>query len=125
MGISLESGAATPQAELALGSMQIRHLLRDRIEPERILIRPIELVAFASDASFYRLMPRAVVQPETSEEVKHLFRFSHEYGIPLVFRAGGTSLSGQSITDGILVDIGRYWRHVRVEENGRTVRVQP
>ena len=125
MGISLESGVTAPQTELALDSMQIRHLLRDRIEPERILIRPIELVAFASDASFYRLMPRAVVQPKTVEEIKHLFRFSHEYGIPLVFRAGGTSLSGQSITDGILVDIGRYWRHVRVEENGKTIRVQP
>ena len=125
MGISLESGVAAPRTELTLDSMQIRHLLRDRIEPERILIRPIELVAFASDASFYRLMPRAVVQPKTVEEIKHLFRFSHEYGIPLVFRAGGTSLSGQSITDGILVDIGRYWRHVRVEENGKTIRVQP
>ena len=125
MRILLESGFAAPQEDLALDSMQIRHLLRDRIEPERILIRPIELVAFASDASFYRLMPRAVVQPTTVEEIKHLFRFSHEYGIPLVFRAGGTSLSGQSITDGILVDIGRYWRHVRVEENGKTIRVQP
>ena len=105
--------------------MQIRHLLREQIDPERILVRPIELVAFASDASFYRLMPRAVVQPTTVEEIKHLFRLSHEYGIPLVFRAGGTSLSGQSITDGILVDIGRHWRHVRVEQSGKTIRVQP
>ena len=108
-----------------LDSMQIRHLLGDLIDPERILIRPIELVAFASDASFYRLIPRAVVQPKTSEEIKHLFRFSHEYSIPLVFRAAGTSLSGQAITDGILVDIGRYWRQARVEENGKAIRVQP
>jgi D-lactate dehydrogenase len=103
----------------------IRRLLKELIDPERILIRPIERIAFASDASFYRLIPRAVIQPTTAEEIKHLFRFSHQHAIPLVFRAGGTSLSGQAITDGILVDIGRYWRAVRVEQNGRAIRVQP
>jgi D-lactate dehydrogenase len=103
----------------------IRRLLQELIDPERILIRPIERIAFASDASFYRLIPRAVIQPTTAEEIKHLFRFSHQHEIPLVFRAGGTSLSGQAITDGILVDVGRYWRAVRVEQNGRAIRVQP
>jgi len=125
MATSLESEIAAVRQEATLESMQIRHALRESIDPERILIRPIDLVAFASDASFYRLMPRAVVQPKRAEEIKHLFRFSHEFSIPLVFRAGGTSLSGQAITDGILVDIGRYWRHARVEENGKTIRVQP
>ena len=99
--------------------------LKERIDPTRILIREIERVAFASDASFYRLIPRAVVQPLSTDEVRELFSFSHERGVPLVFRAGGTSLSGQSITDGVLVDIGRHWRAVRVEENGKAIRVQP
>jgi len=120
-----QSESAVVCADNALDSSLIRNLLRDRIGPERILVRPIELAAFASDASFYRLTPRAVIQPKNAEEIKHLFRFSHEVALPLVFRAGGTSLSGQSITDGMLIDIGRYWRHVRVEENGRTIRVQP
>ncbi|MFC5862441.1 FAD-binding and (Fe-S)-binding domain-containing protein [Acidicapsa dinghuensis] len=104
---------------------QIREHLSDRIDPTRILIRHIDRIAFASDASFYRLIPRAVVQPQATEEIKHLFRFSHQHQIPLCFRAGGTSLSGQAITDGILVDIGRYWRSIRVEENGKTIRLQP
>ena len=95
------------------------------IDPARILTRPIERVAFASDASFYRLIPEAVVQPKTTGEIKSLFRFSHQHHIPLCFRAGGTSLSGQAITDGILVDVGRYWRLVRVEDNGKAIRVQP
>src|SRR5580692_9562676 len=107
--ITMQPGGHEPD------SIQIRHLLRELIDPERILIRPIERIAFASDASFYRLIPRAVIQTQTAEEIKHLFRFSHQHRIPLVFRAGGTSLSGQAITDGILVDIGRYWRNVRVE----------
>jgi D-lactate dehydrogenase len=125
MAASLEPVFSAQTAEPAVDSIQIRQLLSEQIDPERILIRPIELIAFASDASFYRLIPRAVIQPQTTEEIKRLFHFSHEYGIPLVFRAGGTSLSGQAITDGILVDIGRYWRSVRVEQNGKTIRVQP
>ena len=45
--------------------------------------------------------------------------------VPMTFRAAGTSLSGQAVTDGILVEVARHWRDVRVEEGGRKVRVQP
>ena len=112
-------------SEIAVTPEKIHELLGTEIDPARILIREIERIAFASDASFYRLIPRAVVQPVDRREVAALFRFSHRHGVPLVFRAGGTSLSGQSITDGILVDVGRYLRRVRVEENGRSIRVEP
>jgi D-lactate dehydrogenase len=95
------------------------------IDPSRVLMRMIDRIAFASDASLYRLIPRAVVQPMNTEEVSKLFAFSREKGIPLTFRAGGTSLSGQAITDGILVDVGRYWRMGSVEDSGRLMRVQP
>lgn len=108
-----------------LSPEEILALLKEGIDSTRILIREIDRIAFASDASFYRLIPRAVVQPSDAEEVRHLFRFSHDHSVPLVFRAGGTSLSGQSITDGVLVDVGRYWRSSRVEENGKRIRVQP
>jgi len=93
--------------------------LQSFIDPARILTRMIDRIAFASDASLYRLIPRAVVQPIDTEEVRRLFRFSREYEIPLTFRAGGTSLSGQSITDGLLVDVGRYWRSANAEDEGR------
>ena len=43
----------------------------------------------------------------------------------MTFRAAGTSLSGQAVTDGILVEVSRHWREMRVEEGGRKVRVQP
>jgi D-lactate dehydrogenase len=65
------------------------------------------------------------VQPISTEEVRRLFRFSREEKIPLTFRSGGTSLSGQAITDGLLVDVGRFWRSVNVEDEGRLLRVQP
>ena len=100
-------------------------LLARIVERERVLTRPIDRIAYASDASFYRLTPQAVVQPLSVEEIQALFRFSHEHRIPLTFRAAGTSLSGQAITDGILVEVARYWRQVTVEGGGNTVRVQP
>jgi D-lactate dehydrogenase len=92
---------------------------------ERIRTRLIDRVSFASDAGFYYLLPKAIVQPVSEAEVAGLFRFSREQKVPIVFRTGGTSLSGQAITDGILVDLSRYWNKVEVEEEGRAVRVQP
>ena len=63
-------------------------LLARIVDPDRILSRPIDVIAYASDASFYRLIPRAVVQTRTVEEIQALFRFSHEHRVPLTFRAG-------------------------------------
>lgn len=97
-----------------------------RILPkERIKTRLIDRYAYASDASHFYLVPQAVVQPNTIEEIQKIFTFSHEHNIHITFRAGGTSLSGQGITDGVLVDLSNYWRKVTPENNGERVRVQP
>jgi D-lactate dehydrogenase len=95
------------------------------IDADRVLTRPIDLIAYASDASVYRLIPRAVVQPNSIDEVKALFRLSREQRLPMTFRAAGTSLSGQAVSSGILVDLSKFWRGIHVEEDGRKVRVQP
>ena len=93
------------------------------LSPDRVLTRPIDRVAYASDASFYRLVPQAVVRPRSVEEIRALFTYSHRQRVPLTFRAAGTSLSGQAVTDGILVDISRYWRKIVVEEDGAKIRL--
>lgn len=85
---------------------------------QHVLTDPLHCVAFASDASFYRQVPQAVARPRDLEEVKALFLWSHTHTIPLVFRAGGTSLSGQSITDGVLVDVSLYWRGFEILGTG-------
>lgn len=99
--------------------------LRKILPPDRVKTRYIDLVAYASDAGFYHLVPKAVVQPVDEDEVRALFRLSHAHRVPLVFRTGGTSLSGQAVTDGILVDLSRHWDRVSVEASGALVRVQP
>lgn len=106
-------------------SIDIREELEKILPENRIRARYIDLVSFASDAGFYYLLPKAVVQPMTEGEVTALFQFSRHHRIPLVFRTGGTSLSGQSITDGILVDLSQYWNQVKIEADGARVRVQP
>lgn len=80
--------------------------------------------AFANDAGPYLLVPQAVMQPKTEQEIQAIFAASHARGVPLTFRAGGTSLSGQSVTNGWLVDIGRFWRKVEPLDHGSRVRVQ-
>lgn len=105
--------------------MSIENELIKILPANRIRARYIDVVSFAADAGFYHLVPKAVVQPVSEEEIISLFQFSHKHKIPLVFRTGGTSLSGQSITDGILVDLSQHWNKIKVEESGNVVRVQP
>jgi D-lactate dehydrogenase len=100
-------------------------LLAHAIDPARVLTRLIDRIAWASDASVYRMVPRAVVLARGVEEIQKLLLFSRQHRIPLTFRAAGTSLSGQAVTDGILVEVARHWRDARVEAGGRQVRVQP
>jgi D-lactate dehydrogenase len=105
--------------------MDLARQLARILTPDRVLSRWIDRIAYANDASVYRLVPRVVVRPRSIEEVRELFRFSRRSGIPLTFRASGTSLSGQAVTDGILAVVSQHWRSVRVEQGGRRVRVQP
>lgn len=99
--------------------------LKDILAPEQVKVDWLTRVAWASDASFYRLLPQAVVFPATVNEIQSLFQWSHHHQIPLTFRAAGTSLSGQAVTDGVLVDISRHWREIEVLAHGQQVRVQP
>jgi len=105
--------------------MKVGKLLESILPADRIKSRLIDVVSYASDAGFYYLRPKAVVQPVSEAEVQSLFQFSHQHKIPLTFRTAGTSLSGQAISDGILVDLSQYWNGMKIEANGEQVRVQP
>jgi len=105
--------------------VQIEKQLQGILPANRIKTRLIDVLSYAADAGFYRLIPKAVVQPVNEDEVKALFHFADLNDIPVVFRTGGTSLSGQAITDGILVDLSQYWDKVSIGNDGALVRVQP
>jgi D-lactate dehydrogenase len=103
----------------------LRRELEAVLGADRVLHRVTDLVAYASDASPYRLFPRAVVEARDADDVAAVLRFGRERGIPVTFRAGGTSLNGQGQSDGILVDVRKHFGGVRVEENGARARVKP
>ncbi|QEC52667.1 FAD-binding and (Fe-S)-binding domain-containing protein [Anseongella ginsenosidimutans] len=105
--------------------MNTGQLLEAILPRQRIKARLIDLAAYAPDAGFYYLLPKAVVQPVSEEEIIALFNFSQKQHIPLTFRTGGTSLSGQAISGGILVDLSMYWNRLDVEAGGTRIRVQP
>jgi D-lactate dehydrogenase len=103
----------------------LRRELEDLLGPGRVLARPGDIVRYASDASPYRLFPRAVVMAHDADDVAKVLAYGREHGIPVTFRAGGTSLNGQGQSDGILLDVRRHFRGVAVEQDGALARVKP
>lgn len=92
---------------------------------ESVLHRAIDLVRYASDASPYRLVPEVVVLPCSTDDIVKLFRYCRETGRHATFRAAGTSLNGQALSDEILIDVRRHWYGAKVEDAGRRVRARP
>jgi D-lactate dehydrogenase len=99
--------------------------LSNLLSAERVLTRPLDRYAYANDASYFRLVPQAVVKPASINEICSLFQFSQQNHIPITFRAAGTSLSGQSVSNGILVALAHHWGNIQVEGGGARVRAQP
>jgi len=87
--------------------------------------RSIDRFARAHDASHYLLVPDAVLAPADADGVARAFDAVRRAGRTLTFRSGGTSLSGQGVTDDILVDTRSAFRDIRVEDDGAIVRVGP
>jgi D-lactate dehydrogenase len=103
----------------------LRSGLEGAIGADRVLMRATDLIAYASDASPYRLIPKAIAMPRDLEDIVRLLAFARGSGTPVVFRTGGTSLNGQAQTDSILVDVRRHWQRARVLDGGTLIRVQP
>jgi D-lactate dehydrogenase len=121
-----EPAADRAPDELATGAPQpLRQELEALLGPDRVLGRVSDIVRYASDASPYRLFPKAVVMARDAADVAKTLAYGRESGVPVVFRAGGTSLNGQGQSDGILVDVRRHFRGVAVEEGGVLARVKP
>lgn len=95
------------------------------IAEERIITDPLRTLAYGTDASFYRLIPKIVVKAQNEEEVALLLRTADECRIPVTFRAAGTSLSGQAISDSVLIVAGSHWKERSVLEDGNKIRLQP
>jgi D-lactate dehydrogenase len=86
---------------------------------------PLSTLAFGTDASFYRLIPKLVVRVEAELEVVELLKLAGAHQVPVTFRAAGTSLSGQAISDSVLIVLGDNWSGREVRDQGTQIRLQP
>lgn len=81
---------------------------------------------YATDASVYRELPLAVSLPKTTNDVKLLIEFAKKNNVSLIPRAAGTSLAGQCVGNGIVVDVSKYFNNIlEINANESWVRVQP
>ncbi|MEZ5071604.1 MAG: FAD-binding and (Fe-S)-binding domain-containing protein [Bacteroidales bacterium] len=105
---------------------ELLRVLEQQIGTGRIHTGALVRTAKAADAGCYRKIPRAVVTPFNEEEVIQTLKLLHRHGVALTFRAAGTSLSGQAVSDSVLLEArGDRWAHAEVREEGRIVRVEP
>ncbi len=95
------------------------------IPAERRFDDPLSTLAFGTDASFYRLIPKLVVRVESEAEVVGLLELAHAQRVPVTFRAAGTSLSGQAISDSVLIVLGDNWNGREIRNGGEQIRLQP
>lgn len=104
---------------------QFIQAVKQLIPPGRYFDQPLETLAFGTDASFYRLLPKLVLRIESEAEVIALLKLANKNKVALTFRAAGTSLSGQAVTDSVLLVLGENWQQREVRGLGEQIRLQP
>jgi D-lactate dehydrogenase len=96
-----------------------------RMPASRIFTDPLRTLAYGTDASFYRLIPKIVVRADTEAEVAAVLRAADRHSVAVTFRAAGTSLSGQAVSDSVLVVAGGHWNRYEILDGGGRIRLQP
>jgi D-lactate dehydrogenase len=105
--------------------MPLLTALKRILPPSQVIDDELRRLAYGSDASFYRLIPEVVVVVENEDEVRAVLKVAHDFRRPVTFRAAGTSLSGQAITDGILILTGDGFASCDIAPDASTVCLGP
>ena len=95
------------------------------IPKERIHTDELRRLAWGTDAGFYRLTPRIVVRSDNENEVSRLLETASKNSVPVTFRAAGTSLSGQSVSDSVLVVAGKGWENYSIAPDAGSITLEP
>jgi len=105
---------------------ELQQRLKNEIPADRLIHDDLRLLAFGTDASFYRLLPKMVIKVHNETEVIKVIQECHRLNIALTIRAAGTSLSGQSISDSVLMLlVPSQWRSYSINENQDEITAQP
>ncbi|MDD4969608.1 MAG: FAD-binding and (Fe-S)-binding domain-containing protein [Paludibacter sp.] len=95
------------------------------IPVDRIFTDEMRLLAWGTDAGFYRLIPQVVIQSANEKEIIEILKTANKFKLPVTFRGAGTSLSGQAISNSILVIAGKNWEKYEVAPDHNSIRLQP
>lgn len=95
------------------------------ISKDRIYTDELRKFAWGTDAGFYRLVPQIVVRTANESEVSQLLKSASRHAVPVTFRAAGTSLSGQAVSDSVLVVAGKNWEGWSISPDADTITLQP
>lgn len=95
------------------------------VVPGAIHTDPLMTYAWSGDASSYRLIPAVVVFVNSEDDVRAVFKAARAEGLPVTFRAAGTSLSGQAVTDGVLAVLGDGWRRLDIHPGAEQITLGP
>jgi D-lactate dehydrogenase len=106
-------------------NQQFLNDLRQFLPSDRIYTDELRTLGWGTDASFYRQIPQVVIRSDGEEEISKIVQACKKYKLPFTFRAAGTSLSGQSCTDSVLIVAGKHWEKYEIGENQDTIKLQP
>lgn len=95
------------------------------IPSNKIYTDELRRLAWGTDAGFYRLIPKVVLHIENESEIVTIIKAAQKHNIPLTFRAAGTSLSGQAISDSVLVVAGKGWEKYEIATDKKSIKLQP
>lgn len=99
--------------------------LKQFLPTERIYTDELRTLGWGTDASFYRQIPKVVIRSDGEEEISRIIQLCQKHKMPFTFRAAGTSLSGQSCTDSVLIVAGKHWEKYEIGEGQDTIKLQP
>ncbi len=99
--------------------------IKEFIPSDRIYTDDLHCLAWGTDAGFYRNIPQVVVRSKDEHEVARLLAIANQMQLPVTFRAAGTSLSGQTNTDSILIVAGKNWENYTVAPDASYIKLQP
>ena len=105
--------------------LTLHQRLSEKVDPKRMFHDPLYTLAFGTDASFYRMIPKLVIKAKDEQEISFILEETNKLELPVTFRAAGTSLSGQAISDSVLVIAGEHWKKYKILSNGGKIRLQP